>query len=122
VDPARDPRRDRRLGAIRIPPAAGRRLAAVRRVETELERAGRRRASDAEIAERADLSATTVRSLRTAAQVTASLDAPLGEGATLLGETVPDERAVDPSEHALARDRRSEVSTQPGRTGPSLRV
>jgi RNA polymerase primary sigma factor len=98
-------------GAIRIPAAAGRRLATVRRVEAELERAGRRRASDAEIAECADLSATTVRSLRSAAQVTASLDAPIGEGAMPLSDMVADERAVDPPAHALASERRREVST-----------
>jgi RNA polymerase primary sigma factor len=98
-------------GAIRIPAGARHRLAAVRRVEAELARAGQGRASDAEIAERADLSPTTVRSLRGAAQVTASLDAPIGEGATSLGDTVADERAVDPSEHALASERVREVST-----------
>jgi RNA polymerase primary sigma factor len=98
-------------GPIRIPAGAGRRLAAVRRVEAELERAGRRRPSDAEIAERAELSPTTVRSLRSAAHVTASLDAPIGESATPLGDTVVDERALDPSDHALASERRREVST-----------
>lgn len=98
-------------GTIRVPAAAGRQLAAVRRVETELARAGRQRASDAEIAERADLSATTVRSLRTAAQVTASLDAPIGEGATPLGDTLADDRAVDPSEQVLASESRREVTT-----------
>ena len=52
---------------IRIPAKANRQLAAVRRAEAELERIGPRRASDAEIAERAELNETTVRSLRGAA-------------------------------------------------------
>jgi RNA polymerase primary sigma factor len=62
---------------IRIPPKATRQLAAVRRAEAELERFGRRRPSDADIARRAELSVTTVHSLRTAA-----LDEPVVESTT----------------------------------------
>jgi RNA polymerase primary sigma factor len=94
---------------IRIPPTAGRQLAAVRRAEAELERRGRRRPSDAEIAARTELSATTVRSLRTAAQVTASLDEPVGESATALADLIPDPRAVDPAVSAIADERRDDV-------------
>jgi RNA polymerase primary sigma factor len=95
--------------AIRIPPKAYRRLAAVRRAEADLRRHGARRVSDADIAEHTQLSLATVRSLRTAAQVTASLDQPLGEETTSLGDLTPDERAVDPSENVIARESRDEV-------------
>jgi RNA polymerase primary sigma factor len=97
------------FNAIRIPAKAKRQLAAVRRAEADLERAGSRSASDGAIAERSELSATTVRSLRAAARVTASLDEPVGENATPLGDLVADERAVDPSDTAVARENRHEV-------------
>ena len=95
---------------IRIPSKANRQLAAVRRAEAELERIGPRRASDAEIAERAELNETTVRSLRAAARVTASLDEPVGEDSTPLGDLVADDRAVDPSAAAIELEDRHEVS------------
>jgi RNA polymerase primary sigma factor len=96
---------------IRMPAKASQQLAAVRRAEAELERIEPRRASDAAIAEHTQLSVTTVRSLREAARVTASLDEPVGEDATPLGELVADERAVDPTESAIARESRDEVSS-----------
>lgn len=96
---------------IRIPAKVNQRLAAVRRAEAELQRIGPRHASDAAIAEHTQLSETTVRSLRAAARVTASLDEPVGEDPTPLGNFVVDERAVDPSETAIERESRHEVST-----------
>jgi RNA polymerase primary sigma factor len=95
---------------IRIPSKANRQLAAVRRAEAELERIGPRRASDAEIAERAELNETTVRSLRGAARVTASLDEPVGENRAPLGDLVADDRAVDPSAAVIELEDRDEVS------------
>lgn len=95
---------------IRIPSKANRHLAAVRRAEAELERIRPRRASDAEIAERADLDETTVRFLRAAARVTASLDQPVGEDTTRLGDLVADDQAVDPSVAAIELEDRDEVS------------
>ena len=95
---------------IRIPSKANRQLAAVRRAEAELERIGPRRASDAEIAERAELNETTVRSLRAAARVAASLDEPVGEDRTPLGDLVADDRAIDPSAAAIELEDRDEVS------------
>jgi RNA polymerase primary sigma factor len=93
---------------IRIPAHANRQLAAVRRAEAELDRAARRSPSTEAIAARTGLSAQSVRDLRAAARVTASLDEPVGETAVQLGELVADETAVDPSERAIAReDRRS---------------
>jgi RNA polymerase primary sigma factor len=94
---------------IRIPSKANRQLAAVRRAEAELERIGPRRASDAEIAKRAELNETTVRSLRAAARVTASLDEPVGEDRTPLGDLVADDRAVDPSEAVFGLEDRDRV-------------
>jgi RNA polymerase primary sigma factor len=95
---------------IRIPARAGRQLAAVRRAETELARIRPGGASDAEIAARTELSVTTVRSLRDAARVSASLDQPVGEDTTPLGDLVADERAVDPTERAIAHEDRREVA------------
>jgi RNA polymerase primary sigma factor len=96
---------------IRMPAKASQQLAAVRRAEAELERIEHRRASDAAIAEHTQLSVTTVRSLREAARVTASLDAPVGEDATPVGDMLADARAGDPFESAIARESREEVST-----------
>jgi len=95
--------------AIRIPPKAYRQLAMVRRAEADLRRRGARGVSDADIAQHTQLSLATVRSLRASAQVTASLDQPVGDEATSLGDLTPDERAVDPSENAIARESRDEV-------------
>jgi RNA polymerase primary sigma factor len=95
---------------IRLPSKANQQLAAVKRAEAQLERVGRRRASDARIAEATHLSATTVRSLRTAPQVVASLDEPVGEGTARLGDLIADTRADDPSHSAIAHEARHEVS------------
>jgi RNA polymerase primary sigma factor len=94
---------------IRIPATAKQQLAAMRRAEVEVERTGPRPASDAAIAERAQLSVTTVHRLRTAARVTASLDEPVGESTTPRRELTVDERAVDPSKSAIARETHDEV-------------
>jgi RNA polymerase primary sigma factor len=92
---------------IRIPAKANRQLAAVRRAEG---RFGPRRASDAAIAELTNLSVNNVRTLRSAAQVTASLDEPVGDGTTALGELIADTHAIDPSETAIAHEQHDEVS------------
>jgi RNA polymerase primary sigma factor len=74
---------------IRIPAEASQQLTAVRRAEAELARIESRRASDVAIAEHAQLSITTVRCLREAARVTASLDEPVGGDATPLAAGWP---------------------------------
>lgn len=61
----------------------------------ELARIGPRRPSDSAIAQRTGLRIATVRSLRVAARVTASLDEPIGEDMTPLRELIADDRAVD---------------------------
>jgi RNA polymerase primary sigma factor len=96
---------------IRMPAKANQQLAAVRRAEAELERIEHRRASDATIAERTQLSVTTVRSLRGAGRVTASLDEPVGGDTTPLGDLLADVHAGDPVESAIARESRDEVSS-----------
>jgi RNA polymerase primary sigma factor len=95
---------------IRIPAKATRQLAALRRAEAELEEIGPRGQSDAQIAERAELNQTTVRSLRAAARVAASLDEPVGEDMTPLGDLVADDRAVDPSAAAIELEDRDAIS------------
>ena len=94
---------------IRIPAKANRQLAAVRHAESELRRLGPGRASDAEIARLTELSVGTVRALRDAAQVTASLDEPVGEGATPLGDLVADRDGMDPADTAIAHEQRERV-------------
>lgn len=95
---------------IRIPAKANQQLAAVRRAEGELQRLGPGHATDSAIAERTELTETTVRSLRDAARVTASLDEPVGEDTTPLGDLLADDMAPDPSESVIAREGRQEVS------------
>jgi RNA polymerase primary sigma factor len=87
---------------IRIPTRAAQQLASVRRAEAELERLGRRHPSLGAVAERSGLNGETVRALRTAARLTASLDESSGEDGALLGETVADERLGDPTERLIA--------------------
>jgi RNA polymerase primary sigma factor len=94
---------------IRMPAKASQQLAAVRRAEAELGRIEPRHASDAAIAERTQLSVRTVRAVRDAARVTASLDQPVGDDATPLGDLLADARAGDPFESAVARESRDEV-------------
>jgi RNA polymerase primary sigma factor len=95
---------------IRIPAKAGQQLAAVRRAEAEVKAAGGQRPSDAAIALRTRLSPATVRSVRGAARVTASLDQTNGDDATCLGDLIPDERVADPLETAIALEDAREVS------------
>ena len=95
---------------IRIPAKASQQLAAVRRAESELEHLGLSPSTPGAISARTGLSTHAVRSLRSAARVTVSLDEPVGEDTTRLSELVPDERAEDPCERAIAREDRNEVS------------
>ena len=82
--------------AIRIPSQAGRGLAAVERAEEELRREGSGPPTTEAIAERTGITVNGVRTLREAARVTASLDAPVGdEGGSLL-DLVPDPDPEDP--------------------------
>jgi RNA polymerase primary sigma factor len=95
---------------IRLPAKASEQRALVRRAEEELAHIAPGRPSDSAIAQRTGLRIATVRSLRVAARVTASLDEPIGEDTTPLRELVADGRAVDPPESAIERESRDEVS------------
>jgi RNA polymerase primary sigma factor len=92
---------------IRLPAKAIRQLAAVRSAEAQLARLGP--ASDERIADLTHLSVRTVRSLRAGAQVVASLEEPVGEEATTLGDLIADDRAVDPAESALVHEQHDTV-------------
>ena len=81
----------RQAPAIRLPEKAQRGLAAVKRAEREL-----RNPAPEAIAERTGLGAGRVRSLRDAAHVAASLDAPVGADGTPLVELVADPDPADP--------------------------
>jgi RNA polymerase primary sigma factor len=94
---------------IRIPAKASRQLAAVRRAESELRRLAPGPASDADVAELTHLSVGTVRSLRGAARVTASLDEPVGEDTTPLSDLLADPDGVDPAATAIAHEQRERV-------------
>jgi RNA polymerase primary sigma factor len=80
---------------IRIPPSARQQIAMIRRADAELRGLGSPLPSDEEIAERAGLGVKTVRALRTAPRVSASLDQPIGDDDTPLGELIGDEAALD---------------------------
>jgi RNA polymerase primary sigma factor len=91
------------LGAartIRIPPSARQHLAAIQRAEAELRRLQSGPVSDDAIAEQTGLASKTVAALRSAAQVTASLDEVAGEDASPLVDLIPDGDAKAPWERA----------------------
>jgi len=91
---------------IRIPAQAAQQLAAVRRAEQELERAGVRVASEQVVADRCGLSESNVRVLRCAARVTASLDEAVGEDARSLGEMIGDPEVAEPEQRIADQERR----------------
>ena len=89
---------------IRIPSDASNRVAAVQRAERELERLAPGSPSTEAIAERTGFSVRRVQALREAASVTASLDEPVGENGSALGDLIADNQAVDPWRHADERE------------------
>jgi RNA polymerase sigma factor (sigma-70 family) len=95
---------------IRMPAQARRQLTAVRRAEDELARTHTGPASDADISAQTGLNASNVRSLRTAAYVTASLDESVGEDTRPLVELVADQSAVDPSRNLIEHEDRTEAN------------
>ncbi len=100
--------------AIRIPPNASHRLAMIHRAEHELERSAPGSPSTEAISERMGLSVRSVRTLREAASVIASLDEPVGETGTTLGELIEDDQAVDPSRQADEHERHRRVWSMVG--------
>ena len=81
------------LGAaatIRIPRRARRQLAAIQNARSELRRVGCASPSTRAVANRAGLSVRAVEALDPAVRVTASLDEPVGDDMTPLGELIAD--------------------------------
>jgi RNA polymerase primary sigma factor len=95
--------------AIRIPPAARQQLAAIRRAETELQRLHRGAPTPEDIADRTRLSVPRVRTLLDAARVTASLDEPVGEDGTPLGELIVDRDGDSAWQRTDERETRRQV-------------
>jgi RNA polymerase primary sigma factor len=89
---------------IRMPSSASDRLAAIHRAERELKRLAPGSPSTEAIAERTGFSARRVQALREAASVTASLDEPVGEDGSALGDLIADRQAVDPWRHMDERE------------------
>jgi RNA polymerase primary sigma factor len=100
----------REASTIRIPPQAGRQLFAVREAESELRRLGAGSPSSEAIAERAGLSPRSVRALRGAARVTASLDQEVGEDGTPLVDLVADPDSSEPWSGVAQQETRRHVS------------
>jgi RNA polymerase primary sigma factor len=89
---------------IRIPSNASDRLAAIHRAERELERLAPGSPSTEAIAKRTGFGVRRVHALREAASVTASLDEPVGEDGSPLGDLIADPHAVDPWRHTHERE------------------
>jgi RNA polymerase primary sigma factor len=95
--------------AIRIPAPARQQLTAIRLAETELQRLDARAPTTDAIADRTGLSVRSVRTLRDAPRVTASLDEPVGEGGTPLGELIADRDGDSAWQRTDERETRREV-------------
>ena len=94
---------------IRIPPSAAQQLTTIRHAEDDLHREAAGPATDAAIAERTGLGLRTVTALRGAAQVTRSLDDPVGEDGTPMANLVADSQAVDAWEQTDERESQRQV-------------
>jgi RNA polymerase primary sigma factor len=95
--------------SIRIPAKAAQQLAAVRRAEHELERSGARHVSSEAIAARTGLRPSSITTLRTAGRVTASLDQPVGDDASQLGDLLSNPACKDPAELACENEAAREL-------------
>jgi RNA polymerase primary sigma factor len=94
---------------IRLPSQAARGLAAVERADTELRRQEAAPPTTETIAARTGFTVKGVRTLREAARVTASLDAPAREEGTALVNLVPDPAPEDPWSRLDDRETRRQV-------------
>jgi RNA polymerase primary sigma factor len=92
--------------AIRMPPAARRQIAAIRRAQDELRRSV---PSDEAIAQRTGLAPRTVGMLRAAPHVGASLDEPIGEDLDPLGDLIVDDSGRDVVQQVEQRETRRQV-------------
>jgi RNA polymerase primary sigma factor len=89
---------------IRVPPAARRQMAAIQRARAELRRMRSQSPTTDDIAERTRLSPRTVLALQAVPQVGVSLDEPIGDDPTPLGELISDPSARDASEGLERRE------------------
>ena len=94
---------------IRIPPRAAHQLTTLHRAEHELELSAPGSPSAEAICERIGLSPRSVRALREAASVVASLDAPIAQNGTRLVELIADDHAVDPLRQTEQHDNRRQL-------------
>jgi RNA polymerase primary sigma factor len=97
--------------SIRVPAQAAQQLAAVRRADHELKRSGTRHVSSEAIAARTGLRPSSITTLRTAGRVTASLDQPIGDDATQLGDLLSDPERRDPADVACENEAARELQT-----------
>jgi hypothetical protein len=89
---------------IHIPPGACRQMAAVQRAQSELRRLRSIAPTADDIARRTRLSVSTVRTPRAAPYVGASLDEPLGDDPTPLGELISDQSSPDATDAVEKRE------------------
>jgi RNA polymerase sigma factor (sigma-70 family) len=96
--------------AVRLPVHVHELVAKIRRTEFELLQVVGREPTDDEVAETLGLDVARLRELRLAGREVTSLDRTVGEeGETTLGDLVPDDDAIDPSELATAGVARAEL-------------
>jgi len=89
---------------IRVPPAAQRQLAAIRGAQEDLRARGVGRPTDDAVARRAGIRVGTLHRLATAPYIALSLDEPVGEDGTQLGEHIADHGAADAVQRAEDED------------------
>jgi RNA polymerase primary sigma factor len=111
--------------SVRIPAHVAQQERKVNRIAGELAAELNREATDEEVAERAKMSLDEVLALRDLTEVTTSLDTPVGEGETTLGELQPEEKA-GPADEVLERERdravEAAVSTLPDHAAEVIRL
>jgi len=120
---------------VRIPAHVAQRERTVNRIEAELRAHSDRDPTDEEVAEKAKLPLDEVKAVRDLTRVTTSLDAPVGDGETSLGELRAEsdvdleqevlerhqERAVDDALAKLTEDERRVIQTRFGTGGRPAR-
>jgi RNA polymerase primary sigma factor len=95
---------------VRIPAHVAQRERTVNRIDSELSARLNREPSDEEIAEKAKLPLDEVKAIRDLTRVTTSLDAPVGEGDTSLGE-LRAESTASVEDEILERDQENVVGS-----------
>src|ERR671934_1728931 len=96
--------------AVRIPAHVAQRERTVNRIEAELRAGSDRDPTDEEVAKKAKLPVEDVRAVRDLTRVTTSLDAPVGDGDTSLGE-LRAESETDLEREVIEREQEEAVGT-----------